>query len=73
MKGVWPCIWYHTIENRAKAFTQAFTKRWGKPPENQAWGDYNGTKIVAQAMTETGSTDSGGLSSISRKGPSSTS
>jgi branched-chain amino acid transport system substrate-binding protein len=69
MKGVWPCIWYHTIElPSAKAFTQAFTKRWGKPPENQAWGDYNGTKIVAQAMTETGSTDSGGLVQHFEKG-----
>jgi branched-chain amino acid transport system substrate-binding protein len=69
MKGVWPCIWYHTIaQPSAKAFTEAFTKRWGKPPENQAWGDYNATKILAQAMTEAGSTESDALVQHLEKG-----
>ena len=36
----------------------AFTKKYGKPPENQAWGDYIATKIVTDAMRETKSTDS---------------
>jgi branched-chain amino acid transport system substrate-binding protein len=57
--GIWPCIWHHTIKSdNAQAFTQAFTKRWGKPPENQAWGDYLGMKILAGAMAATNSTDS---------------
>ena len=30
----------------------AFTKKYGKPPDNQAWGDYLSTKHLAQAMTE---------------------
>ena len=33
-------------------------KKYGKPPENQAWGDYMSTKHVAQAMNEIKSTDS---------------
>jgi branched-chain amino acid transport system substrate-binding protein len=45
----------------AQKFTDAFTKRWGKPPENQAWGDYLSVKVLAQAMAETKSTDSAAL------------
>src|SRR4051794_29153743 len=57
--GTWPCIWHHLIEApSAKAFTAAFTKKYSKPPENQAWGDYISTKIVAQAVNELKSTDS---------------
>ncbi|MCW2241120.1 ABC transporter substrate-binding protein [Azospirillum canadense] len=57
--GTWPCIWHHTVQSpSAQAFTQAFTKRWGKPPENQAWGDYLSAKVLAQAMAETKSTES---------------
>jgi branched-chain amino acid transport system substrate-binding protein len=52
--GIWPAIWHHTLDTpSAKAFTAAFTKRWGKPPENQAWGDYLGMKILAHAIAET--------------------
>lgn len=57
--GIWPCIWHHTVNSPSAAkFTEAFTKRWGKPPENQAWGDYLSVKVLAQAMAETKSTDS---------------
>ncbi|UEM07842.1 ABC transporter substrate-binding protein (plasmid) [Skermanella rosea] len=60
--GIWPAIWHHSLDTpSAKAFTEAFTKRWGKPPENQAWGDYLGMKILAQAIAETGSTDAEGI------------
>ena len=52
----------------AKAFTEAFTQRWGKPPDNQAWGDYNAMKILAQAMAETGSTESDPLVEHLEKG-----
>ena len=35
-----------------------FIERNGKPPENQAWGEYVGTKILLKAISETGGTDS---------------
>lgn len=57
--GTWPVIWHHHVDTpSAKAFVAAFTKKYGKPPENQAWGDYLSAKIVAQAMNELKSTDS---------------
>jgi branched-chain amino acid transport system substrate-binding protein len=69
MQGTWPCIWYHTIETpSSQAFTRAFAQRWGKPPENQAWGDYNAMKILAHAMAETGKTDSVALLEHLEKG-----
>jgi branched-chain amino acid transport system substrate-binding protein len=56
--GEWPVIWHHALAvDGAKQFVEAFTTRWGKPPENQAWGDYVATKVVAQAMTEANSTE----------------
>ncbi|AWB23327.1 ABC transporter substrate-binding protein [Methylobacterium currus] len=56
--GTWPCLWHHKVDTpSAKAFVAAFTKKYGKPPENQAWGDYNAVKIVAKAMADTGSTE----------------
>ncbi|WP_407528926.1 ABC transporter substrate-binding protein [Methylobacterium oryzisoli] len=56
--GTWPCLWHHKVDTpSAKAFTAAFTKKYGKPPENQAWGDYNAVKIVAQAIREAKSTE----------------
>lgn len=69
MQGTWPCLWYHTIPTpSSQAFTQAFAKRWGKPPENQAWGDYNAMRMLAQAMAETGKTDSMALVEHLEKG-----
>ena len=57
--GTWPLVWHHLIETPAsKKFVADFTARYKKPPENQAWGDYNAMKLVAQAMAETKSTDS---------------
>jgi branched-chain amino acid transport system substrate-binding protein len=41
----------------SKAFAEAFTEKYKKPPENQAWGDYIGVKIMAAAMEEAKSTD----------------
>jgi branched-chain amino acid transport system substrate-binding protein len=35
-----------------------FRKRYNRPPENQAWGDYNAMKLTAQAMADTKSLDS---------------
>jgi len=57
--GTWPLVWHHLIDTPAsKKFVADFTKRYNRPPENQAWGDYNAIKLVAQAMAETKSTDS---------------
>jgi branched-chain amino acid transport system substrate-binding protein len=45
--GVWPCVWHHLIDTpETKKFVAAFTKKYGKPPENQAWGDYMAVKIL---------------------------
>jgi branched-chain amino acid transport system substrate-binding protein len=57
--GTWPCVWHHLVDTPAsKTFVAAFTKKYGKPPENQAWGDYIATKIVAQTVNEIKSADS---------------
>src|SRR5215813_12771318 len=57
--GTWPVVWHHLIDTPgSKKFVSAFTKKYGKPPENQAWGDYVAAKIVAQTVNELKSTDS---------------
>jgi branched-chain amino acid transport system substrate-binding protein len=67
--GTWPVVWHHLIDTPStKKFVADFSKRYGKPPENQAWGDYNATRIVAQAMAQTGSTDSSQLAQHLEKG-----
>src|SRR6202162_3825427 len=51
--GTWPLVWHHLIDTPgSKAFVAAFTKKYNKPPENQAWGDYIAMKILAQSMNE---------------------
>jgi branched-chain amino acid transport system substrate-binding protein len=56
--GTWPLVWHHLIDTPgSKAFVAAFTKKYGKPPENQAWGDYIAMKILAQTINETKSAD----------------
>jgi branched-chain amino acid transport system substrate-binding protein len=57
--GIWPLVWDSQVKSTsAQKFTDAFVKKYGKPPENQAWGDYMSTKHVAQAMNELKTTDS---------------
>jgi branched-chain amino acid transport system substrate-binding protein len=57
--GTWPLVWHHLLDTPAsKKFVADFTKRYNRPPENQAWGDYNAIKLVAQAMAEAKTTDS---------------
>ena len=57
--GTWPVVWHHLLQTPgSKAFVAAFTKKYGKPPENQAWGDYTAMNIVAQTMTEIKSMES---------------
>lgn len=67
--GIWPLVWHHLVDTpSSKKFVDAFTKKYGKPPENQSWGDYHAFKLVAQAMNEMKSTDSVKLSEHLRKG-----
>ncbi|MEX2518643.1 MAG: ABC transporter substrate-binding protein [Paracoccaceae bacterium] len=69
--GSWPSIWHHRVETAgSQAFTKSFTDAYGKPPENQAWGDYNAVKIIAQSMEETRSTDSAAIVEHLEKGAS---
>ncbi len=58
LSGHWQSLWYHGLDiPGSRAFTQRFIKRFGHPPENQAWGDYIGARIVLQAVAETKGTD----------------
>jgi branched-chain amino acid transport system substrate-binding protein len=51
--GTWPVVWHHLLDTPGtKKFVGDFTKKYGKPPENQAWGDYMAVKILAQSMSE---------------------
>jgi branched-chain amino acid transport system substrate-binding protein len=67
--GVWPLVWHHLVDTpSSKKYVEVFQKKYGKPPDNQSWGDYNSLKIVAQSMTETKSTDPQKLAEHLRKG-----
>jgi branched-chain amino acid transport system substrate-binding protein len=56
--GIWPTVWHHELQTPgSKAFVAAFLKKHGKPPENHAWIEYVSLKMMAQAMSETKSTD----------------
>ena len=47
-------VWNHLIPTeKSQAFTKAFVAKYGKPPENQAWGDYMAIQILAQAIRAT--------------------
>lgn len=69
LSGYWQSLWYHglTIEGSV-AFTKRFTEEHGKPPDNQAWGDYIGVRIALQAIAETKSTDTGAIVEYLEKG-----
>src|SRR6476659_4021387 len=67
--GVWPLVWHHLVDTpSSKKYIEAFSKKYGKPPENQSWGDYNSLKIVAQSMNEIKSPDPQKLAEPLRKG-----
>lgn len=69
LSGYWQSLWYHGLTNKgAEAFTKAYTTKHGVPPDNQAWGDYMGVKIVAQAMGEAKSTAADKLIEVLEKG-----
>jgi branched-chain amino acid transport system substrate-binding protein len=67
--GTWPMIWHHDVDTpSSKAFVAAFIKKYNKPPENQAWGEYVALKAIVQAMNATKSTDSAKLIEYFDKG-----
>jgi branched-chain amino acid transport system substrate-binding protein len=67
--GTWPLVWHHLVDTpSSKKYVDAFQKKYGKPPDNQSWGDYNSLKIVAQSMNETKSADPQQLAEHLRKG-----
>ena len=67
--GIWPLVWDSQVKSpSAQKFTDAFVKKYGKPPENQAWGDYLSTKHVAQAMNELKTIDSTKIAEHLEKG-----
>ena len=67
--GIWPLVWHHLVDTpSSKKYVEAFQKKYGKPPDNQSWGDYNSLKIVAQSMNETKSADPQKLAEHLRKG-----
>src|SRR5688500_6956175 len=69
LTGVWPLVWSHEVKTpSAQTFTAAFTKKYGRPPDNQAWGDYLSMKHLAQAMAEIKSTDSTKVAEHMEKG-----
>ena len=58
LSGTWPTVWFHTLDVPAsKTFVANFIKKNGKPPENHAWIEYVSLKMMAQAMSETKSTE----------------
>jgi branched-chain amino acid transport system substrate-binding protein len=67
--GIWPLVWHHLVDTPSSTkYVAAFTQKYGKPPENQSWGDYNSLKVVAQSMNEIKSTDPQKLAEHLRKG-----
>jgi len=57
-QGTWPTVWTHQVQtDGSQAFVQRFMKKYNKMPENQAWSDYVAVHILAQAIAETGGTD----------------
>jgi branched-chain amino acid transport system substrate-binding protein len=70
LSGTWPTVWHHDLDLPAsKTFVANFIKKYGKPPENHAWIEYISLKIMAQAMTETKSTDTEKLIAYLEKEP----
>lgn len=67
--GTWPTTWHHDVNApSAKAFVANFIKKYGKPPENQAWGEYVAFRSIVQAVTETKTLDTAKLIEYFEKG-----
>ncbi|MBM4443451.1 MAG: ABC transporter substrate-binding protein [Candidatus Rokubacteria bacterium] len=71
LSGNWQSLWYHGLTiPAAQAFTKKYGDKHGGPPDNQAWGDYVGVRIVAQSIAETKSTEPAKLIEHLEKGAS---
>jgi branched-chain amino acid transport system substrate-binding protein len=58
LSGHWQSLWYHGLKvPAAQAFTTKFQQKFGTPPDNQAWGDYVGVRIVLQSIATAKTTD----------------
>jgi branched-chain amino acid transport system substrate-binding protein len=69
LTGYWQSLWYHDLkESGSPEFTKRFSERNGKPPDNQAWGEYVGIRILLQAIAEAKSTRSPDLVAHLEKG-----
>jgi branched-chain amino acid transport system substrate-binding protein len=67
--GVWPLVWHHAVKTpSSEKFTQNFLRRWGRPPDNQSWGDYMGVKMLVGAYNENKSFDKEKLVQLLEKG-----
>jgi branched-chain amino acid transport system substrate-binding protein len=56
--GVWAGLWYYKQKTAGSPeFTARFTKKFGKPPENDSWQGYFGVRTVIEAIRTTQSTD----------------
>ncbi|NPD16815.1 ABC transporter substrate-binding protein [Xinfangfangia sp. D13-10-4-6] len=61
-RGTWPCVWTHQVQTDAsQAYAKAFLEKYGKPSDNQAYLDYVGLKIMADAIAAVGGTDTTAL------------
>jgi branched-chain amino acid transport system substrate-binding protein len=62
LRGHFPIIWWHELTTPAsRAWAARYIKRWGRPPDNQAYGDYVAVHAIAQAVDKAKSTDSAKL------------
>ena len=67
--GIWPIVWHHLVDTpRSKQFVADFTKKYKKPPENQAWGDYVAMQALARSIGEIKSTEAPKLIQHMEKG-----
>jgi branched-chain amino acid transport system substrate-binding protein len=56
--GVWAGLWYYKQKSAGSPeFTARFTKKFGKPPENDSWQGYFGVRTVVEAIRTAQSTD----------------
>ena len=59
--GIYPKLWNYTGDqntSKSQKFAAAFQKKYGKPPESEAWQDYFGTSALLTALQQTRSTKS---------------
>lgn len=62
LRGHFPIIWWHELNTPAsRAWAARYVKRWGRPPDNQAYGDYVAVHAIAQAIDKAKSTESAKL------------